>query len=79
MKIPALHKGFFGWDACRLADEYEAKELATAITQISGDPLNANPQHAAGSSIYLLTKKARKQIDALSLAIFYQKQAKKSA
>jgi len=74
--VPALHKGFFGWNACRLADEYEPRELAQAIEQISADPANANLAHAAGRDIYLLTKKARQRTDALAWAIFYQKQAK---
>lgn len=74
--VPALHKGFFGWNACRLADEYEPRELAQAIQQIAADPANANPAYAAGRDIHLITKAARKRTDAMTWAIFYQKQAK---
>lgn len=77
--VPALHKGNFGWDACRLADEYAPSDLAAAVLEIHRDPANANPDHASGKSIYLLTKVARKRIDALTWAIFYQKQAQSRA
>jgi hypothetical protein len=76
---PALSRGVFGWDACRLADEYQPSELGAAAVQMLQAPENANPEHGDGRSIYLLTKKARKQVDALSWAIFYQKQAKSRA
>lgn len=77
-KIPeALNRGVFGWDAVRLSTEYEANELSAAIMQLHADPANANPAHAAGTSINLYTKKTDKRTEALAWAIFYIKQAKR--
>lgn len=75
--IPAaLSRGAKGWDAVRLSKEYTQAELSAAIVQINEDPANANPEHAAGRSIYLLTKAARDRTAALAWAIFYRKQGK---
>lgn len=77
-KIPeALSRGVFGWDAVKLSDAYQANELAQAIQQLHADPANANPEHAAGKSLYLYTAATNKRTDALSLAIFYIKQEAK--
>ncbi len=55
--IPAaLSRGAKGWDAVRLSEAYTQDELSAAIVQINEDPANANPEHAAGRSIYLLTR-----------------------
>jgi hypothetical protein len=75
-KIPeALSRGVFGWDAVRLSDAYSANELAAAIVQLHADPDNANPAHAAGTSINLYTKKTDQRTSALAMAIFYIKQS----
>lgn len=75
--IPAaLSRGVRGWDAVRLSETYTQAELSAAIVQISQDPANANPEHAAGRSIYLRTKAARDRTAALAWAIFYRKQEK---
>lgn len=77
-KIPqALNRGVFGWDAVRLADQYAADELAAAIMQLHADPANANPAHAAGTSINLYTKATDKRTDALAWAIYYIKQSRR--
>jgi hypothetical protein len=79
-KIPeALSRGVFGWDAVRLSDAYSANELATAIVQLHADPDNANPAHAAGTSINIYTKKTDQRTSELAMAIFYIKQAKRKA
>jgi hypothetical protein len=76
-KIPeALSRGVFGWDAVRLADHYEPDELSAAIVQLHADPANANPAHAAGTSINLYTKAADKRTAALAWAIYYIKQSR---
>lgn len=74
--IPAaLNRGVFGWDAVRLSDAYGASELALAIQQLHADPANANPEHAAGTSIRLYTKKTDQRTAELAMAIYYIKQA----
>lgn len=76
MTVAALSRGYFGWNPCRLADEYTPAELARAALEIHNDPANANPEHAAGRSIYLLSKTARKRADAVAWAIYHQQVAK---
>jgi len=66
---PVLNRGVFGWDSVRLSEVYTADELAEANRQISADPRNANPAHAAGMSIYLHTPQARKRMEALAWAV----------
>ncbi|WP_414488065.1 hypothetical protein [Stenotrophomonas maltophilia] len=72
---PSLDRGAFGWDAVKLADVYPSAALAAAIGEIHADPAAANPEHAAGRSIQIYTKAAKKRTEALAWAIFYQKQA----
>ena len=68
---PTLSKGVFGWDAVRLHEAYSAKELADAILEIHYNPINANPAHAKGTSVYLHTKAARTRMEALARAVSY--------
>ncbi len=39
---------------------------------VTSDPKNANPEHAAGRSIYLYTPAARKRLDELAWAVTYK-------
>lgn len=71
---PVLSHGVYRWDAVALSDAYTANELAEAIQQLHADPANANPAHAAGTSIRLYTKKTDQRTAALAMAIFYIKQ-----
>lgn len=73
---PSLNRGVFGWDSCRLADEYSTQELAAASVWISQAPCCANPE---AGSIWLLNKKARRISQQLAWAVFHQQQEKRRA
>lgn len=75
IRPPSLSRGVFGWDACRLADEYSADELGAAAVWLLNEPSCKNPDHAAGKSIWLLSAKARKASEAIGWAVFYKHQA----
>lgn len=58
----------YGWRAHLLADHsFTDLELLRQI--VMRDPKSANPEHAAGKSIFLYTKSARRKLDALAWAV----------
>lgn len=61
----------YGWDAVKLADAYGLKELAELRERVVTDPASACPQYAAGKSLYPLTAKARKRLQAIAWAVTY--------
>lgn len=67
----------FGWKAHKLADLPMAA-LVQLREEIISDPANANPDYAAGRSIYLYTPAARKRLDALAWAVTYRLNADKA-
>lgn len=69
----------YGFDPIKLADNLTSAELGRLMLQISEDPESKNPAHAAGRTIEIYTKKANKKMDAIALAVFYQKQEKQRA
>lgn len=79
MKPPSLNRGVFGWDSCKLADNYSTQELTEAIQWIAHDPSCTNPAHANGTSICLLSPKAKKMSEQLAWAVFHQSQERRRA
>jgi len=61
----------FGWDAARLSD-LPLPALVELRAFIVENPANANPEHAAGRSIYLYTPSARRKLDALAWAVTHK-------
>lgn len=58
----------FGWKPYRLAD-LPMEALAELRAFVIADPVSANPDHAAGKSIYLYAPAARQKLDALAWAV----------
>lgn len=73
---PSLNRGIFGWDSCRLADEYTTQELAAAVMWIGQAPCCANPDTG---SLWLLNKKARRISEQLAWAVRHQMEEKRRA
>jgi hypothetical protein len=69
----------YGWDAVKLSEAYSLDELAQLRDVVTSDPVNANPDHAKGKSIYLYTKSARKKLEAIGYAIYYKLDEKSRA
>lgn len=61
----------YGWDAAQLSRHLTTEQLIELQQAVQNDPKSANPQHAAGKSIWIYTKAARKKMDAISWAITY--------
>lgn len=66
----------FGWDAVKLAGAYSLSELDALRREVETDPANACPLYAAGKSLYPLTAKARKRLQAIAWAVTYHLQAR---
>ncbi|WP_420478282.1 hypothetical protein [Brevundimonas sp. FT23028] len=69
----------YGWSPARLSDAYTTAELTAWLQELSSDPANANPDHAAGRSVYLHSQAARRKMDALSWAITHRMKADREA
>ena len=53
----------------QLYTKHTMAELSEMARAIKADPANRNPEHAAGRSIFLYDKKARRKLDDLSWAV----------
>lgn len=67
------------WNPVRLADENTPEQLHELRESITNDPVNANPAHASGLSIYLHTPEARRKLDAIAWAVTHQIAARRAA
>jgi hypothetical protein len=61
----------FGWDRVRLS-EHSLDDLARLRRSVEDDPASANPDHAAGRSVFLYTPAARRKLDALAWAVTHR-------
>ena len=67
------------WNATRLYREHTADELTALAATLQADPVNANPEHAAGRSIWLYTKETHRRLAAIAQAITWHLHDKRAA
>lgn len=68
----------YGWKPYELSKHLTVSQLIELDEDVRHDPRSANPEHAAGRSIYIYTRAARKRMEAIGWAITHHIQRRRT-